>query len=39
MLGFSHAATEYLVMKGHMADYFRRRDLEVECLAQTDWWR
>jgi putative NIF3 family GTP cyclohydrolase 1 type 2 len=39
MLGFSHAATEYLVMKGQMADYFRRRDLEVECLAQTDWWR
>jgi len=39
LLGFSHAATEYLVMKGQMADYFRRRGLEVECLAQADWWR
>jgi putative NIF3 family GTP cyclohydrolase 1 type 2 len=39
MLGFSHAATEYLVMKGQMADYFRRRGVEVECLAQADWWR
>ena len=39
MLGFSHAATEYLVMKRQMADYFRRQGLEVECLPQADWWR
>jgi putative NIF3 family GTP cyclohydrolase 1 type 2 len=39
MLGFSHAATEFLVMKGQMADYFRRRGLPVECLEQSDWWR
>jgi putative NIF3 family GTP cyclohydrolase 1 type 2 len=39
LLGFSHAATEFLVMKRRMADYFRRMGLEVECLAQSDWWR
>jgi putative NIF3 family GTP cyclohydrolase 1 type 2 len=39
LLGFSHAASEFLVMRGQMADWFRRRGLEVECLAQSDWWR
>jgi hypothetical protein len=39
LLGFSHAATEFLVMRGQMADYFRRRGLQVECLGQSDWWR
>jgi putative NIF3 family GTP cyclohydrolase 1 type 2 len=39
LLGFSHAATEFLVMKGQMADYFRHRGLPVECLAPSDWWR
>jgi hypothetical protein len=38
-LGFSHAATEFLVMEDQMADYFRQKGLEVTCLAQSDWWR
>jgi len=39
LLGFSHAATEFLVMKEQMAGYFQRRGLQVECLEQSDWWR
>jgi len=39
LLGFSHAATEFLVMKDQMAGYFRRKGLRVVCLAQSDWWR
>ena len=39
MLGFSHAANEFLVMRSQMADHFRRRGLLVECLKQSDWWR
>jgi putative NIF3 family GTP cyclohydrolase 1 type 2 len=39
LLGFSHAATEFLVMKTQMADCFRQKGLEAICLAQSDWWR
>ena len=39
LLAFSHAASEYLVMEAQMADWFRRRGLRVQCLAQADWWR
>ncbi len=39
LLGFSHAASEFLVMKSQMADWFRQRNLQVECLEQSDWWR
>jgi hypothetical protein len=39
MLGFSHAATEFLVMRSQMADWFQRQGLGVECLEQSDWWR
>jgi putative NIF3 family GTP cyclohydrolase 1 type 2 len=39
MLGFSHAATEFLVMRTQMADWFRGRGLHVACLEQSDWWR
>jgi putative NIF3 family GTP cyclohydrolase 1 type 2 len=39
LLGFSHAATEYLVMRTQMAGYFRRKGIEVVCLEQSDWWR
>jgi hypothetical protein len=39
LLGFSHAATEFLVMKTQMADYFRERGLEVSCLEQADCGR
>jgi len=39
LLGFSHAATEYLVMKMQMADYFRTKGVKAACLEQSDWWR
>jgi hypothetical protein len=39
LLGFSHAATEFLVMERQMAAYFQRSGLQVECLEQSDWWR
>jgi hypothetical protein len=39
LLGFSHAASEYLVMKSQMDDYFKGRGLQVVCLEQSDWWR
>jgi putative NIF3 family GTP cyclohydrolase 1 type 2 len=39
LLGFSHAATEFLVMRNQMADWFRRGGFQVECLEQSDWWR
>ena len=39
LLGFSHAATEYLVMKTQMAGYFAESGLSVLCLEQPDWWR
>jgi putative NIF3 family GTP cyclohydrolase 1 type 2 len=39
LLGFSHAASEYLVMEAQMAGWFRRQGLRVECLPQADWWR
>jgi len=39
LVGFSHAATEYLVMKTQMAPWFQDRGLEVECAEQSDWWR
>jgi hypothetical protein len=39
LLGFSHAATEFLVMERQMAGYFQRHGLHLECLAQSDWWR
>jgi putative NIF3 family GTP cyclohydrolase 1 type 2 len=39
LLGFSHAASEFLVMERQMAGLFGGMGLPVECLAQTDWWR
>ena len=39
LLGFSHPATEFLVMERHMADFFKGYGLPVECLPQSDWWR
>jgi putative NIF3 family GTP cyclohydrolase 1 type 2 len=38
-LGFSHAASEYLVMVEQMAGYFQGLGLRVTCLPQSDWWR
>ncbi len=39
LLGFSHAATEFLVMTTQMTGFFRRKGLRVVCLEQSDWWR
>jgi putative NIF3 family GTP cyclohydrolase 1 type 2 len=39
LLGFSHAATEFLVMTTQMTDFFRHKGLPVTCLEQPDWWR
>ena len=39
LLGFSHAATEYLVMTSQLTGYFERQGLQVACLEQSDWWR
>jgi hypothetical protein len=39
LLGFSHAATEFLVMERQMAGFFANRGYQVECLRQSNWWR
>ena len=39
LLGFSHAATESLVMRTQMVDFFSRQGAEAVCLEQSDWWR
>ena len=39
LLGFSHAATEYLVMKNQMAGWFEEQGMQAVCLEQSDWWR
>ena len=39
LLGFSHGATEYLVMKTQMAGYFGTKGVKAVCLEQSDWWR
>jgi putative NIF3 family GTP cyclohydrolase 1 type 2 len=39
LLGFSHAASEFLVMKTQLTPYFRQHGLPVTCLEQPDWWR
>jgi hypothetical protein len=39
LLGFSHAATEFLVMVDQMAGYFQGMGLQAACLGQADWWR
>ncbi|MBN2387258.1 MAG: Nif3-like dinuclear metal center hexameric protein [Anaerolineales bacterium] len=39
LLGFSHAASEFLVMEAQMKPYFEELGLQVTCLPQLDWWR
>lgn len=39
LLGFSHAATEHLVMKSQMVDYFGQKGVTAVCLEPSDWWR
>jgi len=38
-LGFSHPATEFLVMKTQIVDFFYRLGLEASAVPQDDWWR
>ena len=39
LLAFSHAASEFLVMRTQMAAWFRENGLPVNLLPQSDWWR
>jgi len=40
LLGVSHAASEYLVMKNEMSQWFKHRfNLSSQCLAESHWWR
>ena len=39
LVGVSHAASEFLVMKTQMTDYFEKKGLPVEAIPQGDWWR
>ncbi len=39
LLGFSHAASEYLVMKRQMVSYFEAKGVRATSLEQSDWWR
>jgi putative NIF3 family GTP cyclohydrolase 1 type 2 len=39
LLGFSHAASEYLVMKGQMVGFFDAKGVRATSLEQSDWWR
>jgi hypothetical protein len=39
LVGVSHAASEYLVMKTQMKDYFENKGLPTTPIPQKDWWR
>ena len=40
LLGVSHAASEFLVMKSEMRDWFKARcDVKTELLPEAHWWR
>lgn len=39
LVGVSHAASEYLVMKTQMKDYFENKGLPTTPIPQIDWWR
>ncbi len=39
LVGVSHAASEFLVMKTQMKDYFESRGLPTEAIPQENWWR
>lgn len=39
LVGVSHAASEFLVMKTQMKEYFESRGLPVEVVPQENWWR
>jgi putative NIF3 family GTP cyclohydrolase 1 type 2 len=39
LVGVSHAASEYLVMKTQMKDYFEGKGLPTHPVPQSNWWR
>jgi putative NIF3 family GTP cyclohydrolase 1 type 2 len=39
LVGVSHAASEFLVMKTQIKDYFEKMGLEAEAIPQKNWWR
>jgi putative NIF3 family GTP cyclohydrolase 1 type 2 len=39
LVGVSHAASEYLVMKTQMKEYFESKGLPTEAVPQGNWWR
>jgi len=39
LVGVSHAASEFLVMKTQIKDYFESKGLPVEAIPQKNWWR
>jgi hypothetical protein len=39
LVGVSHAASEFLVMKTQMKDYFESKGLPATPIPQKNWWR
>jgi len=39
LVGVSHAASEYLVMKTQMKNYFEEKGLPTTAIRQRNWWR
>ena len=39
LVGVSHAASEYLVMKNQMKNYFEEKGLPTTPIPQQNWWR
>lgn len=39
LVGVSHAASEFLVMKTQIKDYFKNKGLPTTPIPQKDWWR
>lgn len=39
LVGVSHAASEYLVMKTQVKDYFENKGLPTTPVQQSNWWR
>jgi putative NIF3 family GTP cyclohydrolase 1 type 2 len=40
LLGVSHAASEFLVMRNEMSEWFQHRfNLPSYCIAESHWWR
>jgi hypothetical protein len=39
LVGVSHAASEYVVMKTQMKNFFESKGLSTTPLPQQNWWR